>query len=435
MDSGGPTPEPHPEPLSEQATEPATGEEHDDEHADGHDGEHVSVGLALSAGGAAADAWHAGVVNALHDMVGWDARSADLILGTSAGSIVGLCLRAGIAPADLYAARLGAPLSDEGRALFDRVTTPYSEDRRERDWTDLRPQSPTLVAAALWPPWQTRPLHALTGLLPAGARASDALRQRMAELHPEPWPQAPFWATAVRLSDGRRVVFGRDDLPATAAQAVQASCAVPARFEPVAVAGQRYIDGGLHSYTNADLLGPPAFDLVVVSSAMSGAADWPKVAGAVSQALRKAGAAAAAGLGDSRSGRGDGSHDGSPEGARQRAWWAQSLDLAWDDARSVRAARRQWVDDKLRSELDGLRRLGTTVLVAEPDADTVELADMGSNAENPGDDRPAATAPRGRDRGPAWRAALAEAADRTVRGLLAEHRNRRASELLRRAAG
>jgi len=77
------------EPLSESQDSPLTA------------AEHVSVGLVLSAGGAIADAWHAGVVNALHDMARWDARSAELILGTSAGSIVGLCLRAGMAPGDL----------------------------------------------------------------------------------------------------------------------------------------------------------------------------------------------------------------------------------------------------------------------------------------------------------------------------------------------
>ncbi len=404
------------EPLSESQDSPLTA------------AEHVSVGLVLSAGGAIADAWHAGVVNALHDMARWDARSAELILGTSAGSIVGLCLRAGMAPADLYAARRGEPLSDEGQALLDRVVTPYSEEARERNWTDLRPQSPTLTAASLWPPWQNRPLHALAGLAPAGRLSSDALCQRMTELHPDPWPKAPLWVPAVSLSDGKRVVFGRDDLAATAAQAVQASCAVPARFEPVAIDQQRYIDGGLHSYTNADLLGPPAFDLVVVSSAMSGPATWSKVAGGVSEALRWAKASVE--RGNSRSDSHDDSYNDSQssshDGSSQRAWWAQALELAWDDARAIRTARRQWVDDKLRSELNGLRRRGTTVLVAQPDADTAELADMGLTADS--------GEAHSRDRGAAWRSELASAADHTVRNLLAGHANKRSAELLRRAA-
>jgi len=250
----------------------------------------------------------------------------------------------------------------------------------------------------------------------------------MTELHPDPWPKAPLWVPAVRLSDGKRVVFGRDDLAATAAQAVQASCAVPARFEPVAIDQQRYIDGSLHSYTNADLLGPPAFDLVVVSSAMSGPATWSKVAGGVSEALRWAKASVE--RGNLRSGSHDDSYNDSQssshDGSSHRAWWAQALELAWDDARAIRTARRQWVDDKLRSELNGLRRRGTTVLVAQPDADAVELADMGLTADS--------GEAHSRDRGAAWRSELASAADHTVRNLLAGHANKRSAELLRRAA-
>ena len=84
----------------------------------------VSVGLVFSGGGAAAEAWHAGVVRALHAATGWDARRAELILGTSAGAITGLCLRAGVPPADLYAHRRGETVSDEGQAIIDRVVTP-----------------------------------------------------------------------------------------------------------------------------------------------------------------------------------------------------------------------------------------------------------------------------------------------------------------------
>ena len=385
----------------------------------GGSGDQISVGLVFSAGGAAAEAWHAGVVRALHDVAGWDSRSAELILGTSAGAITGLCLRAGIPPADLYAYRRGEPVSDEGQAIIDRVVTPYREGRSERDWSEQGPQSPTLVARSLWPPWQARPLHAAVGMLPRGTRTTEALQQRMAELHPEPWPQARFWVPVVRLSDGKRVVFGRDDVPATAAEAVRASCAVPVLFEPVTVDGQRYIDGGLHSYTNADLMGPPAFDLVVVSSPMSGTAGWSRVRGALSEAWTSA--RTGVGLGEPQPRSSD------------RAWWSEALELAWSDGRAMRAARRQWVDDKLHEEVAGLRRRGTAVLVVEPDADGVELVDTGSDDEvnrtGHGSEKADRSDPRW-----VWRAELAATADRTVRSLLADRDNRRLAGLLRRAA-
>jgi NTE family protein len=75
---------------------------------------------------------------------------------------------------------------------------------------------------------------------------------------------------AVRRRDGERVVFGRDgDPPADVASAVAASCAIPAYFAPVDIGGVSYVDGGVHSPTNADLLAPCDLDLVVISSPMS----------------------------------------------------------------------------------------------------------------------------------------------------------------------
>jgi NTE family protein len=67
-------------------------------------------------------------------------------------------------------------------------------------------------------------------------------------------------------------VFGRAGAPVvTVGQAVEASCAVPGYFAPVSIDGTRYVDGGMHSTTNADLaasLEPPP-DLAIVSAPMS----------------------------------------------------------------------------------------------------------------------------------------------------------------------
>ena len=61
------------------------------------------VAVVLGAGGTVGHAFHAGVLTALHDELGWDARRADLLVGTSAGSIVASMLRAGMPAADLAA--------------------------------------------------------------------------------------------------------------------------------------------------------------------------------------------------------------------------------------------------------------------------------------------------------------------------------------------
>jgi NTE family protein len=56
--------------------------------------------------------------------------------------------------------------------------------------------------------------------------------------------------------------------------AVAASCAVPGYFAPVQIGGRSYIDGGVHSPTNAAVLRGAGLDLVVVISPMSGPAGW-----------------------------------------------------------------------------------------------------------------------------------------------------------------
>src|SRR6185436_1244121 len=84
------------------------------------------------------------------------------------------------------------------------------------------------------------------------------------------WPEAPLWVNAVELAAGRRVTFGRDlEYDADVATAVAASCAIPTFFEPVEIRGARFVDGGAHSPTNADLVAGIGLDLVIVSSPMS----------------------------------------------------------------------------------------------------------------------------------------------------------------------
>src|SRR5260221_11263431 len=75
------------------------------------------IGLVLGAGGATGHAFHIGALAALEEATGWDARNADIIVGTSAGSIIGALLRAGLAPADLAARALGHTLSSEGERV------------------------------------------------------------------------------------------------------------------------------------------------------------------------------------------------------------------------------------------------------------------------------------------------------------------------------
>src|SRR3990170_2829749 len=51
------------------------------------------IGLVLGAGGLPGEAFHRGVLRALWDVAGWDARTAEVIVGPWAGALVGASLR------------------------------------------------------------------------------------------------------------------------------------------------------------------------------------------------------------------------------------------------------------------------------------------------------------------------------------------------------
>jgi NTE family protein len=119
----------------------------------------------------------------------------------------------------------------------------------------------------------------IAAALPAGAVPTDIISEGLGPLFGDRWPAQPLWLCAVRLRDGARVVFGREGGPhATVGQAVAASCAIPAWFQPVEIEGERYVDGGAHSPTNLDLVAGLGLDLIVVSSPMSSAGRGLRIA-------------------------------------------------------------------------------------------------------------------------------------------------------------
>jgi NTE family protein len=87
------------------------------------------------------------------------------------------------------------------------------------------------------------------------------------------WPEQQLWICAIRVSDGQRVVFGRDE-HVLLSTALASSCAVPGYFKPVQIDGDRFVDGVVHSPTNADVLRDRPMDLILVVSPMSGPG-WP----------------------------------------------------------------------------------------------------------------------------------------------------------------
>jgi NTE family protein len=223
--------------------------------------------LVLGAGGSTGEAYHLGVLTALAEATGWDPRSAEIVVGTSAGSLVGALLRAGLHPDDLAADVLGRPPSAEGRGLLARAG-PRGRLAPRGQNGGRRPARPQLLLTAARRPWPPRPGLWAGALWPVGTVDPSPVADRIRRLHVA-WPAAELQIVAARLSDGLRVSFGTAAAPPVdVATAAAASCAIPGYLRPVEVAGQLYIDGGVHSPTNADLLAGRGLDLVIVSAPM-----------------------------------------------------------------------------------------------------------------------------------------------------------------------
>ncbi len=221
--------------------------------------------LVLGGGGLTGQAFHLGVLSALIE-AGYDARENDLLVGTSAGSLVAAGLAAGFGPADQAAMMLGEAMSADGQQLLKvRKEAPdYVEGPARRRRMPLAPGA--LLAAARW---GTRPGAIASGLIPAGRTTTEGIRRSIGPLHGSDWP-GNLRVCAIRAKDARRVVFGSDEAPVTdVGTAVAASCAIPGYFTPVHIDGRAYVDGGGHSPTNADVVLKDRPELVVISSPMS----------------------------------------------------------------------------------------------------------------------------------------------------------------------
>jgi NTE family protein len=220
------------------------------------------IGHVLGAGGVTGEAFHRGVLRALQDGAGYDARTAEVVVGTSAGSLVAASLRCG--GTDGTGGKRGASDGGSGSGAVPAVV-PAPPDDVLRRRPDLRP----LLAAARRP-WSARTGVLVTSLLPAGSRSTETFVGPLRRRCGDAWPERDTYVCAVRRRDGRRVAFGTPGAPQVdLATAVAASCAIPGYFRPVAAGGETYVDGGVHSPTNADVLAGRGLDLVVVSSPMS----------------------------------------------------------------------------------------------------------------------------------------------------------------------
>ncbi len=194
----------------------------------------VTRALVLGGGGVTGIAWELGMIAGLAER-GIDLASADLVVGTSAGSVVGAQISSGRPIEDLYTEQLADPSHEiaarmgPGALLRFLCATAWPGDaRRGRAW---------LGRAAL-----------------AARTVPEAERRRVIEarLRGQSWPERRLLIPAVDAETGEARTFDRDN-GVSLVDAVAASCAVPIVWPPITIGARRYIDGGVRSIANADL--------------------------------------------------------------------------------------------------------------------------------------------------------------------------------------
>jgi NTE family protein len=231
----------------------------------------MRVGLVLGGGGPVGMAFHAGALAVLEHDLGWDPREAEIVVGTSAGAIVGSMLRREIPATDLAALAVGAPTESTPEAM--RAAAVGRGELPSFGLASLLrlPRLPSASLVGRWAmrPWRLDPVLAIAGIMADGRVDLLEHGAEHAAAMGDDWPPRPLWLCATRQRDLRRVVFGRDGEPPLPA-AVMASCSVPGYFRPIEVEGETFIDGGVRSPTNADVLRGSDLDLVIVVSPMSG---------------------------------------------------------------------------------------------------------------------------------------------------------------------
>jgi len=193
-----------------------------------------STALVLGGGGIVGVAWELGLIHGLA-RAGVDLRTADLVVGTSAGSVVAAQITSGTDLDVLYERELAPATAGAGAAFGPGVMLRYAAAAlRRSDRSALVHLGRSALRARTVPESERR--AAIAGRLPS-----------------HDWPTAPrLRITAVDAVTGEEVAFDRDagvDL----VSAVAASCAVPIVWPTVTINGHKYMDGGVRSTVNAHL--------------------------------------------------------------------------------------------------------------------------------------------------------------------------------------
>jgi len=242
--------------------------------------------LVLGVGGVLGAAWMTGALVCLAGQLPCPAAEADLIVGTSAGSVLAAALRCHASLEEMLAWQRG-----QATGIFTESAALAARDGPLPPLPHWWPGSLPLAAAGLLTPHRVPPWVAASAWLPAGRGQHAALRSLIGALQQRhqqrarpaaqtgsaDWVAGRTWIAAVDYDTGQHVLFGQDGAPRAALpEAVVASCSIPGWYEPTVIGGRRYVDGGVRSATSLGVLhGTDVGDIYVLAPMASTETDHP----------------------------------------------------------------------------------------------------------------------------------------------------------------
>jgi NTE family protein len=201
------------------------------------------IALVLSGGGARGGA-HLGVLKALEELH----IPVDMIVGTSAGAIVGAAYAGGMSVTEIE------------REMQTLSTASLFHDVGRRDLSVARKSDDSASYVGpeigIGPDGLSLPKGAVAGVALEAVLRRLTARQMSPDFNLLP---IPFRAIATDVSTGEMIVLERGNL----AQAVRASMAIPAAINPVEIDGRLLVDGGIARNLPVDVARAMGADIII----------------------------------------------------------------------------------------------------------------------------------------------------------------------------
>ncbi|HEY0358459.1 MAG TPA: patatin-like phospholipase family protein, partial [Mycobacteriales bacterium] len=175
-------------------------------------------GLVLGAGGVLGFSWAVGALTALQESEGFDVRDAEVIVGTSAGSVTAALLGCGVPVDVMLRHQQGIPAPGDPVIHYDD----------EADGAGPLPPRPglgigstELLRHSALHPRTVTPLAVLSSMLPVGRATLAPVRGVVEAVHAAAgggdWvPHPATWIVAMDYDSGKRVPFGAPSAPPAA---------------------------------------------------------------------------------------------------------------------------------------------------------------------------------------------------------------------------